>query len=175
MIHKVEKTIGGRTLSIESGRIGRQAAGSVLVQYAETSVFCAVTIAPPRAGLDFFPLTVDYREKTSAAGKIPGGFFKREGRPTTKEILTCRMIDRPVRPLFPKEFQMDTFIALMVVSADGQNDPDILAMIAASAALSISEAPFLGPTGSVRIGLVDDEFVVNPSTEIGRAACRERV
>jgi polyribonucleotide nucleotidyltransferase len=101
MIHKVEKLVGGRTLSIETGKIGRQAAGAVFVGYADTSVFCAVTIAKPREGLDFFPLTVDYREKTSAAGKIPGGFFKREGRPTTKEILTCRLIDRPIRPLFP--------------------------------------------------------------------------
>ena len=163
MIHKVEKAIGGRTLSIETGRIARQAHGAVMVQYGETIVFCAVTLAKPREGLDFFPLTVDYREKTSSAGKIPGGFFKREGRPTTKEILTCRLMDRPIRPLFPKEFKMDTSVASMVVSADGQNDPDILAMIASSAALSISEAPFMGPTGSVRIGLIDDEFVVNPT------------
>ena len=163
MIHKVEKMIGGRTLSIETGRIGRQAAGAVLIQYGETAVFCAVTLAAPREGLDFFPLTVDYREKTSAAGKIPGGFFKREGRPTTKEILTCRLIDRPIRPLFPDHFKMDTAISCMVVSAAGQNDPDILAMVAASAALAISEAPFGGPTGSVRIGLVNDDFVVNPT------------
>ncbi len=163
MIHKVEKLVGGRTLSIETGKIGRQAAGAVLVKYADTSVFCAVTIAKPREGLDFFPLTVDYREKTSAAGKIPGGFFKREGRPTTKEILTCRLIDRPIRPLFPDEFQMDTAVAVMVTSADGQNDSDILAMIAASASLSISEVPFLGPMGAVRVGWIDDEFVINPT------------
>ncbi len=165
MIHKVEKIIGGRTLSIETGRIGRQAAGSVVVQYAGTTVFCAVTLAKPREGIDFFPLTVDYREKTFAAGKIPGGFFKREGRPTTKEILTCRLTDRPIRPLFPKEFQMDTAVQSMVLSADGQNDPDILAMIASSAALAISEAPFLGPTGAVRVGQVGDEFVINPTVE----------
>ncbi len=163
MIHKVEKVIGGRTLSIETGRIARQAAGAVLVAYGETSVFCAVTLAEPREGLDFFPLTVDYREKTFAAGKFPGGFFKREGRPTTKEILTCRLMDRPIRPLFPSEFKMDTAVQSMVLSADGENDPDILAMVASSAALAISEAPFGGPTGSVRIGQVDGELVVNPT------------
>lgn len=150
-------------MTIETGRLAKQAAGSVVVSYGGTSVLVTCVHSKPRPGIDFFPLTVDYREKTFAAGKIPGGFFKREGRPTTKEILTCRLIDRPIRPLFPKEFQMDTSVQCMVVSADQQNDSDILAMIAASAALSISEAPFLGPTGSVRIGLVDGEFVINPT------------
>jgi polyribonucleotide nucleotidyltransferase len=161
----VDTVIGGRTLSIETGAIAKQAHGAVLVRYADTVVFCAVTVAAPREGIDFFPLTVDYREKTAAAGKFPGGFIKREGRPTTKEILTCRLIDRPIRPLFPEGFKMDTSVALTVLSADQDNDPDILAMIASSAALAVSEIPFNGPTGSVRIGRVDDEFVVNPTYE----------
>lgn len=165
MIRKVEKVIGGRTLSIETGRVGKQANGTVLVRYADTTVFCAATVAPLEQEKDFFPLTVDYREKTSAAGKFPGGFFKREGRPTTKEILTARLIDRPIRPLFPEGFRMDTSIQSMVLSADQQNDPDILAMIAASAALAVSDVPFLGPTGSVRIGIIDGETVVNPTQE----------
>ena len=165
MMRKVEKVIGGRKLSIETGRMARQAAGAVMVQYADTAVFCAVTIAPPREEQDFFPLTVDYREKTSAAGKFPGGFMKREGRPTTKEILTARLMDRPMRPLFPESFLMDTSVQAMVLSADQQNDPDILAMISASAALAVSEVPFHGPTGAVRIGLVDDQLVVNPTVK----------
>lgn len=165
MIRKVEKVIGGRTLSIETGRMGKQASGAAVVRYGETVVFCAATVAPLEFDRGFFPLTVDYREKTSAAGKFPGGFIKREGRPTTKEILTARLIDRPIRPLFADNFLMDTSIQLMVLAADQQNDPDILAMIAASSALSISEVPFLGPTGSVRIGLVDGEFVINPTQD----------
>ncbi len=165
MIRKVEKVIGGRTLSIETGRVARQAGGAVLVRYADTTVFCAVTIAPPREEQDFFPLTVDYREKTSAAGKFPGGFMKREGRPTTKEILTARLMDRPMRPLFPENFLMDTSVQAMVLSADQQNDPDILAMISASAAMAVSEVPFHGPTGSVRIGLINNELVVNPTVK----------
>lgn len=163
MIRKVEKVIGGRTLSIETGRVGRQANGTVLVRYADTTVFCAVTIAPLKEELDFFPLTVDYREKTSAAGKFPGGFIKREGRPTTKEILTMRLIDRPLRPLFPPNFRMDTSVQSMVLSADQQHDPDVLAMIASSAALAVSDVPFLGPTGSVRVGLIDGEIVIMPT------------
>ena len=163
MIRKVEKTIGGRTLSIETGRVGKQANGTVLVRYADTTVLCAATVADVREETDFFPLTVDYREKTSAAGKFPGGFIKREGRPTTKEILTARLIDRPLRPLFPEGFLMDTAVQVMVLSADQQNDPDILAMIAASAALAVSDVPFNGPTGSVRMGLVDGQIVINPT------------
>ena len=159
----VEKVIGDRPLSIETGRLAKQANGAVLVRYADTAVFCAVTVAPVREEQDFFPLTVDYREKTSAAGKFPGGFIKREGRPTTKEILTARLMDRPLRPLFPEHFLMDTSIASMVLAADQQNDPDILAMIAASAALAVSDVPYLGPTGSVRIGLIDGQLIVNPT------------
>jgi polyribonucleotide nucleotidyltransferase len=134
-----------------------------MVRYADTAVFCAVTVAPPRADQDFFPLTVDYREKTSAAGKFPGGFIKREGRPTTKEILTCRLIDRPLRPLFPESFLMDTSVTAMVLSADQQNDPDILAMIAASACIAVSDVPYHGPTGSVRIGLINGQHVIMPT------------
>ncbi|MDF1666903.1 MAG: polyribonucleotide nucleotidyltransferase [Planctomycetota bacterium] len=159
----VEKEIAGRTLKIETGRIARQAAGAVTVQYGETVVFVAVTTGKPRAGLDFFPLTVDYRETTAAAGKIPGGFFKREGRPTTKEILTCRLIDRPIRPLFPKGFKNDVMIQGRVFSHDGDNDCDILAMIATSAALGISKIPFDGPIGAARIGrIAGGELIVNP-------------
>jgi polyribonucleotide nucleotidyltransferase len=168
---KVEKVIGGRTLSIETGRLAKQAHGAVLVRYADTAVFCAATSAELEKEFDFFPLTVDYREKTSAAGKFPGGFMKREGRPTTKEILTARLIDRPLRPLFPEHFDMDTSIQAMVLAADQQNDPDILAMIAASAALAVSEIPFLGPTGAVRIGYIDGQLVVNPTqTELKTSA-----
>ncbi|HVR74651.1 MAG TPA: polyribonucleotide nucleotidyltransferase [Planctomycetota bacterium] len=163
MIRKVEKVIGGRTLSIETGRMARQASGAAVVRYADTVVFCAVTVAPPRENVDFFPLTVDYREKTSAAGKFPGGFMKREGRPTNKEILTARLMDRPLRPLFPENFVMDTSVQSMVLSADQQNDPDVLAMIASSASLAVSEIPFFGPTGAVRIGLIDGQYVVNPT------------
>jgi polyribonucleotide nucleotidyltransferase len=160
---KVEKVIGGRTLSIETGRVARQANGAAVVRYADTVVFCAVTVAQPREGIDFFPLTVDYREKTSAAGKFPGGFIKREGRPTTKEILTCRLMDRPIRPLFPEGFLLDTSVTSMVLAADQENDPDILAMISSSACLAVSDVPFLGPTGSVRIGYLDGQIVVMPT------------
>jgi polyribonucleotide nucleotidyltransferase len=165
MVKKVEKQIAGRLLSIETGKLAKQASGSVLVRYGETVVFVAVVSADPREGIDFFPLTVDYREKLSAAGKFPGGFIKREGRPTMKEVLTMRMIDRPHRPLFPKGFRDEVQIQAMVWSADQQNDPDILAVIGASAALAVSDIPFDGPLGAVRVGRVDDEFVLNPTIE----------
>jgi polyribonucleotide nucleotidyltransferase len=161
---KVERQIGGRTLSIETGRVGRQADGAVVVQYGETVVLVAAVTAPPRSeDIDFFPLSVDYREKQSAAGKFPGGFIKREGRPSTKEILTARQIDRPVRPLFPEGYFQEVQIIANVLSFDGENDPDVLAMIGASAALTISKIPFLGPTGACRLGRVNGEFVVNPT------------
>ncbi len=161
---KVEKEINGKKLSIETGKLAKQAHGSALVQYGDTMVLATVVYEPKDfAEVDFFPLTVDYREKTYAAGKIPGGFIKREGRPTNKEILTMRMIDRPIRPLFPKGYFDEVQIMAMVLSADQQNDPDILAMIGASAALSISPVPFEGPIGAVRIGRVNGEFVVNPT------------
>jgi polyribonucleotide nucleotidyltransferase len=159
----VEREIGGKTLRIETGHLAKQAAGAALVRYADTVVLAAVVTGPPRVGVDFFPLTVDYREKVYAAGKFPGGFFKREGRPTTKEILTMRMIDRPMRPLFPDGYMDEVLIQAMVLSADQQNDPDILAMVGASAALALSGIPFDGPTGAVRIGQVEGQLVVNPT------------
>jgi len=163
-VHTVSREIGGRTLTIETGRIARQAHGSVLVRYGETVVLVAATTAPPRFDdIDFFPLSVDYRERHSAAGKFPGGFIKREGRPTTKEILTARMIDRPIRPLFPDGYFQEVQICASVLSADRENDPDVPAMIGASAALSISKIPFMGPTGTCRLGRVNGEFVINPT------------
>ncbi|MHC4394054.1 MAG: polyribonucleotide nucleotidyltransferase [Planctomycetota bacterium] len=161
---RVERQIGGRTLSIETGKIAKQADGAATVQYGDTIVLVAAVTAPPRfEDIDFFPLSVDYREKHSAAGKFPGGFIKREGRPSTKEILTARMIDRPIRPLFPDGYFQEVQIMAVVLSADGENDPDVLAMIGASAALTISKIPFLGPTGACRLGRVNGEFVVNPT------------
>ncbi len=161
---RVEREIGGRTLSIETGKIAKQADGAVVVQYGDTIVLVAAVTAPPRfEDIDFFPLSVDYREKHSAAGKFPGGFIKREGRPSTKEILTARMIDRPIRPLFPEGYFQEVQIMAVVLSADGENDPDILAMMGASAALTISKIPFLGPTGTCRLGRVNGEFVINPT------------
>jgi polyribonucleotide nucleotidyltransferase len=161
---RVERQIGNRTLSIETGRIGRQADGAVLVQYGDTIVLVAAVTAPPRFDdIDFFPLSVDYRERHSAAGKFPGGFIKREGRPSTKETLTARQIDRPIRPLFPEGYFQEVQISANVLSADQENDPDILAMIGASAALTISKIPFLGPIGACRLGRVNGEFVVNPT------------
>ncbi|MHC4583765.1 MAG: polyribonucleotide nucleotidyltransferase [Planctomycetota bacterium] len=161
---RVERKIGSRILSIETGRIARQADGAVLVQYGDTIVLVAAVTAPPRFDdIDFFPLSVDYREKHSAAGKFPGGFIKREGRPSTKETLTARQIDRPIRPLFPEGYFQEVQISANVLSADQENDPDILAMIGASAALTISKIPFLGPIGACRLGRVNGEFVVNPT------------
>ncbi len=161
---KVERLIGKRILSIETGKIAKQANGAALVQYGDTMVLVTAVSAPEeKEESDFFPLTVDYREKTYAAGKFPGGFFKREGRPTLKEILTMRLIDRPIRPLFPETYFREVQVMSMVISADKENDPDILAMIGASAALSVSNIPFCGPTGSVRVGQIDGEFVINPT------------
>lgn len=162
---RVERQIGGRTLSIETGTLAKLAHGAVTVQYADTVVFGAVVRAKPREGIDFFPLQVDYRERRAAAGKFPGGFMKREGRPTTKEILTARLIDRPLRPLFPKGFMDEVQIHLNVLAADQQNDPDILAGIAASSAVAISDIPFITPTAHVRVGRIDGQFVINPTQE----------
>jgi len=162
---RVERQIGGRTLAIETGTLAKLADGSVTVQYADTVVFGAVVRAAPREGIDFFPLQVDYRERRAAAGKFPGGFMKREGRPTTKEILTARLIDRPLRPLFPKGFMDEVQIHLNVLAADQQNDPDVLAGIAASAAIALSDIPFLHPIAHVRVGHVDNQFVINPTQE----------
>jgi len=161
---RIERQIGGRTLSIETGKVAKQADGAVIVQYGDTVVLVAAVTAPPRfEDIDFFPLSVEYREKQSAAGKFPGGFIKREGRPSTKEILTARMIDRPIRPLFPEGYFQEVQIIANVLSADRENDPDVLAMIGASAALTISKIPFLGPIGACRLGRVNGEFVLNPT------------
>ena len=163
MHHKVEIEFHGRPLSIEVGRVAKQASGSALVQYGETVVLAtAVATDSARPGIDFFPLTVDYQERTFAAGKIPGGFFKREGRPSEKEVLTSRLIDRPIRPLFPDGFQCETQVIATVLSADKENDPDMVAMIGASAALHVSDIPFHGPIAGVRIGRINGQLVVNP-------------
>ena len=157
---------GGRTLAIETGRIARQADGAVLVSYGESSVLCtAVGQQKPKEGIDFFPLTVHYQEKTYAAGKIPGGFFKREGRPTEKEVLTSRLIDRPIRPLFHKSYRNETQIICTTVSHDLENDPDIAALIGASAALTISGLPFLGPIGAARVGYINGDYILNPTAD----------
>ena len=163
-VTRVERQIGGRILSIETGKIAKQADGAVIVQYGETVVLVTVVVAPPRSeDIDFFPLSVEYREKHSAAGKFPGGFIKREGKPSTKETLTSRQIDRPIRPLFPDGYFQEVQIIASVLSADRENDPDILAMVGASAALTISKIPFLGPIGACRLARVKGEFVVNPT------------
>ncbi len=157
---------GGRTLTLETGRIARQADGAVLATYGGTVVLCTAVFArTQKPGQDFFPLTVNYQEKTFAAGKIPGGFFKREGRPSEKETLTSRLIDRPIRPLFADGFKNETQIVCTVLSHDMENDPDIVAMVGASAALTISGAPFMGPIGGARVGMVDGELVVNPTLD----------
>ncbi len=162
-IHRVEIEWGGRTLKLETGHIARQADAAVFAQYGETSVLATVVAAKsPRPGIDFFPLTVNYQEKTYAAGKIPGGYFKREGRPTEKETLTSRLIDRPIRPLFVPGFKNETQVVITVLSHDMENDPDIVGMVAASAALTLSGVPFLGPIGAARVGLIGDDLVLNP-------------
>ncbi len=164
MQQKVTAQIGGKEVSIETGKIARLADGAVIVTCGDTTVLaCAVSATVVKEGQDYFPLTVDYREKAAAAGKFPGGYFKREGRPTEKETLTSRMIDRPLRPLFPQGYFYDTQIISILLSADGQNDPDILALNGASAALSVSDVPFAGPVGAVRVGRVNGEFVANPT------------
>jgi len=160
----VSVNVGGKTIVIETGLLAKQAAGAVTVRLGETVLFSAVTCTDkPREGIDYFPLQVEYREKYYAAGRFPGGFFKRESRPAEKEILTARMTDRPLRPLFPKHYRNDVQINSMLLSADGQNDSDVLSIIAASAALTISEIPFLGPIGGVRIGRIGGVYVVNPT------------
>src|SRR5687767_952910 len=155
--------LGGRTLTIETGRLARLAGGAVTVRFAVTMVLGTANRSEPRPGLDFFPLTVDFEERMYAAGKIPGGFIKRESRPSEAAILAARLTDRPIRPLFPEGYKDDVQIVLTVLSTDQENDPDILGTIAASAALTISEIPFKGPVGSIRIGRIDGEFVVNPT------------
>jgi len=162
---KMECEVGGRKLVFETGKIAKQADGAVMVSYGESVVLGTAVRSEPRPGIDFFPLTVDYREKAYAAGKFPGGFFKREGRPSSKEILTMRMIDRPIRPLFPKGFMDEIQIQTLVLAADPTLDSDIMAILAGAAALSISSAPFEGPIGAVRVGLVDGKYIINPTFE----------
>ncbi|OQX86639.1 polyribonucleotide nucleotidyltransferase [candidate division KSB1 bacterium 4484_87] len=164
MIYRKEMPFGHSTLSIETGKMAKQANGAVVVQYGETVILATATASKkPLEGLDFFPLSVEYREKAYAAGKIPGGFFKREGRPSENEILSARLIDRPIRPMFPDNFKNEVQVIVLVLSADKENDPDVLGVIGASAALSISDIPFDGPLAAVRIGRVNGEFIVNPT------------
>src|SRR5688572_5924595 len=158
-----ETQIGGRTLTIETGRLARLAGGSVTVRYGDTMVLGTGNRSDPRPGLDFFPLTVDFEERMYAAGKIPGGFIKRESRPSEAAILAMRLTDRPIRPLFPKGYKQEVQIVLTVLSADQENDPDILAVNGASAALAVSSIPFMGPVGAVRVGRINGEFVTNPT------------
>ena len=165
MKQRVERQIGDHVLSIETGFLAKQAAGSVLVTYGDTVVLVASATGAPRAGIDFFPLTCDYRERVAAAGKFPGGFLKREGRPTLKETLTARLMDRPIRPLFPEGFFDEVQIQANVLASDRQNDPDVLAMIGASAALCVSPLPFHGPIGSVRLAQIDGRFVPFPTID----------
>ena len=164
MVYRESMELGKHSLSLETGRLAKQANGSVYVRYGDTVVLVtACSNLDPREGGNFLPLTVDYREYTYAAGKIPGGFYKREGRPTEKEILTSRLIDRPVRPLFPEGYRCETQVIAMVLSADSENNPDVISIVGASAALYLSEIPFYNPIGAVRVGLVDGQLVINPT------------
>src|SRR5260370_10415474 len=162
-VQKVERTIAGRPLSIEAGRVAEQAGGAVIVRYGETVILATATSSVfPREGIDFFPLTVDVEERLYAAGKIPGGFIKREGRPTEHSILASRLVDRPIRPLFPKGYRNDVQVVINVLSVDQENDPDILGVIGASAALSLSDIPFAGPVGAVRVGCLAGAAPIHP-------------
>ena len=165
MKHTVQVEVGGRPLIFETGEVARQAGGSVLMRYGDTVVIVAATKEDRvREGIDFLPLSVDYHEMSYAAGRIPGGFFRREiGRPSEKETLTSRFIDRPIRPLFPKKWPFETQVIATVVSVDMENEPDVIALIGASAALHVSSIPFDGPVAAVRVGRVDGEFIINPS------------
>ena len=176
MSHTVELDINGQPFSLETGKVGKQADGAVMVRYGGTMVLATcVATKTAREGQDFFPLTVEYRERAYAGGRIPGGYFKREGAPVKKEILTSRLIDRPVRPLFPEGFKNEVQVICLVVSGDQENDPDVLAMNGASAALCLSGMPFDGPVGAVRVGQIDGRFVVNPTTEQQKVSTLELV
>src|SRR6516225_2051292 len=165
-MHTRELKIGQNTLRFETGKLAKQADGSVMVRYGDSVVLVtACHAASPREGIDFLPLTVDYREYTYASGRIPGGFFKREGKPAEKEVLTSRVIDRPIRPLFPEGWRYETQIIGLVLSADSENDTDVLAITGASAALAVSDIPFGKAIAGVRVGLVDDQYVINPTFE----------
>ena len=161
---RIEIPFGAQNLIIESGKLAKQANGAVTVTCGGTVVLVAACMSKkPREGIDFFPLMVEYQEKTYSAGRIPGGFFKREGRPTEKEILTARLIDRPIRPLFPEGLFNEVQVVASVLSHDGDNDSDVMALVGASACLMVSDIPFGGPIGAVRIGLINNEFVINPT------------
>src|ERR1700674_1511033 len=165
-IHREELDWAGRKLVLETGKIARQDDGAILASYGETTVLATVVAAKePKTGIDFLPLTCNYQEKTYAAGRIPGGYFKREGRPTEKETLVSRLIDRPVRPLFADGWRCDTQVIVTVLSHDLENDPDMVAMVAASAALTLSGAPFMGPIGAARVGFINNEYVLNPQLD----------
>src|SRR5262247_3095476 len=164
MPERATAPVGDKQIIIETGKIAKQADGAVTVQMGETIVMvAAVGATNAKEGQDFFPLTVDYREKAAAAGKFPGGYFKREGRPTEKEILTSRLTDRPIRPLFPKGWYNEVQVQSILLSADGENDPDVLSIIGASAALMVSDIPWDGPLGAVRVGRVGGKFIANPT------------
>ncbi|MDQ6630775.1 MAG: polyribonucleotide nucleotidyltransferase, partial [Verrucomicrobiota bacterium] len=164
MSEKISVQCGANQIQIETGKLAKQADGAVTVQLGETIVLvAAVAAAKAKEGQDFFPLTVDYKEKAAAAGKFPGGYFKREGRPTEKEILTSRLTDRPIRPLFPKGWYNEVQVQSILLSADGENDSDMLSIIGASAALMVSDIPWDGPLGAVRVGRIDGQFVANPT------------
>src|SRR5687767_1464446 len=170
-LQRREIQIGSRTISLETGKLAKQADGSVIVRSGDTMVLVtACYAANPREGIDFLPLTVDYREYTYASGRIPGGFFKREGKPTEKEVLTSRMTDRPIRPLFPSGWRHETQVIAMVLSADNNNDSDVLAITGAAAALAISEIPFEKTLAAVRVGLVDGQYLINPTYEQRKAS-----
>src|SRR5215475_6652088 len=165
-IHREEIEWGGRKLVLETGRVARQADGAVVATYGETVVLAtAVGEREPKPGIDFFPLTVNYQEKFYAAGKIPGGYFKREGRPTERETLISRLIDRPIRPLFVPGYRNETQVVVTVLSHDLENEPDIVAMVAASAALTLSGIPFMGPIGAARVGFIAGEYKLNPQID----------
>src|SRR5205807_2788369 len=165
-IHRVQLDWGGRKLVLETGKVARQADGAVVATYGETKVLATVVAAKsPREGVDFRPLAVDYQEQTYAAGRIPGGYFKREGRPSERETLVSRLIDRPVRPLFADGWRNETQVIITVLSHDMENDPDVLAMVAASAALTLSGAPFMGPIGAARVAFINNEYVLNPQLD----------
>jgi polyribonucleotide nucleotidyltransferase len=165
-VYRKEIDFAGQKLTLETGKIARQADGAVLATLGGTTVLCtAVGNKSVKEGQDFFPLTVNYQEKTYAAGKIPGGFLKREGRPSDKETLTSRLIDRPIRPLFPDGFYNEVQVIATVIAHDLENDPDVVAMIGCSAALTISGIPFMGPIGAARVGYIDNKFVVSPTLQ----------
>ena len=164
MVRTKQVDVGGKTLTLETGRLAKQADGAVMVRYGDTMVLATVVSAREmKEGQDFFPLQVEYREKTASAGKIPGGFFKREGRPNEKEILSSRLIDRPIRPMFPKHYFNETQLMVTVYSSDQQHDGDVLGACAASAALMVSDIPFDGPIAEVRVGRIDGRLLINPT------------